>query len=101
MQVFFSSAAFFFDPLLALGGAAHCRAGWGAFARVTSFYGNGRAKFSEDDDVYAIPSIRVIKATTPHAWILAGEQSLLLMPQRPWEVMGAVGAMPLVIWQKP
>jgi hypothetical protein len=55
MQVFFSSAAFFFHPLLALGGAAHCRAGWGAFSRVTSFYGNGRAKFSEDDDVYANP----------------------------------------------
>jgi hypothetical protein len=47
MQVLFSSAAFFFDPLLALGVAAMCRACWGVFSLVTSFYGNGRAKFSD------------------------------------------------------
>jgi len=47
MQVLFSSAAFFFDPLLALGGAAHCRACWGLFSLVTSFYGNDGAKFPD------------------------------------------------------
>jgi hypothetical protein len=46
MQVLFS-AAFFFDPLLALGGAAHCRARWGVFSLVTSFYGNDGAKFPD------------------------------------------------------
>jgi hypothetical protein len=45
MQVLFSSAAFFFDPLLALGVAAMCRACWGVFSLVTSFYGNDGAKF--------------------------------------------------------
>jgi hypothetical protein len=47
MQVLFSSAAFFFDPLLALGGAAMCRACWGVFSLVTSFYGNDGAKFPD------------------------------------------------------
>jgi len=47
MQVLFSSAAFFFDPLLALGVAAMCRACWGVFSLVTSFYGNDGAKFPD------------------------------------------------------
>jgi hypothetical protein len=45
MRVLFSSVAFFFDPLRALGGAAMCRAGWGVFSLVTSFYGTDGAKF--------------------------------------------------------
>jgi hypothetical protein len=45
MEVLFWSAAFFFDPLLALGDAAMCRACWGVFSLVISFYGNYGAKF--------------------------------------------------------
>jgi hypothetical protein len=45
LRVLLSSAAFFFDPLLGLGGEAHRRSGWGVFSLVTSFYGNGGAKF--------------------------------------------------------
>jgi hypothetical protein len=48
MQVLFSSAAFFFDPLLALGVAAMCRACWGMFSLVTPFYGNDGAKFPDE-----------------------------------------------------
>jgi hypothetical protein len=47
MEVLFCSAAFFFDPLLALGGAAMCRACWGVFSLVISFYGNYGAKFPD------------------------------------------------------
>jgi hypothetical protein len=45
MQVLFSSAAFFVDPLFALGGAKHCRSGWRVLSFITSFYGNTGAKF--------------------------------------------------------
>src|SRR6266566_2783452 len=31
VRVSFSSAAFSFDSVLAVGGAAHCRSGWGSF----------------------------------------------------------------------
>jgi hypothetical protein len=47
MRVLFSSAASFFDALLGLGGAAYSGSGWGVFSLVTSFYGNGEAKFSD------------------------------------------------------
>jgi hypothetical protein len=40
-----SSAAFFFDSILAVVRAAHCRPGWGVLSFVTSFYGNSGPKF--------------------------------------------------------
>jgi hypothetical protein len=40
-----SLTAFFFDSVLAVRGAAHCRSGWGVFSLVTSFYGNGETEF--------------------------------------------------------
>jgi hypothetical protein len=45
VRVSFSSVSFFFDSVLAVGRAAHCRSGWGVLSSITSFYGNGRTKF--------------------------------------------------------
>jgi hypothetical protein len=45
VRVSFSSAAFFFDSVLAVGHAAHCRSGQGVLLFITSFYGNGATKF--------------------------------------------------------
>jgi hypothetical protein len=50
VRVSFSSAAFSFDSVLAVGGAAHRRSGWlrlGVLSFVTSFYGNGGTKFPD------------------------------------------------------
>jgi len=41
-----SATAFFFDSILAAGRAADCRSRCGVLSFVTSFYGNGAAKFS-------------------------------------------------------
>jgi hypothetical protein len=40
-----SLAAFFFESIFVVGGAAYCRSGWGVLSFVTSFYGNGGTKF--------------------------------------------------------
>jgi len=48
VRVSFSSAAFFFDSVLAVGRAAHCRSGWGVVSLVTLFYGNGGTKFPDN-----------------------------------------------------
>jgi hypothetical protein len=50
VRVSFSSAAFSFDSVLAVGGAAHRRSGWlrlGVLSFVTSFYGNGGMEFPD------------------------------------------------------
>jgi hypothetical protein len=47
VRVSFSSAALSFDSVLAFGRAANCRSGWGVLSLITSFYGNGGAKFPD------------------------------------------------------
>jgi hypothetical protein len=47
VRVSSSLAAFCFDLLFAACSAAHYRSAWGVLSFITSFYGIGRAKFSD------------------------------------------------------
>jgi hypothetical protein len=58
VRVSFSSAAFFFDSVLAVGPAAHCRSGRRVPSFVTMFSGIGGATKSRLNDVADIRGVR-------------------------------------------
>src|SRR5438034_10939433 len=55
-------AAFFFDSVVGVGRAAHCRSSWGALSSVSSFYGNNRNKFRREPAAARCRAIQAIAA---------------------------------------